>query len=98
VARAIVERTADRLAELINHVHKTYDVGDVAVVSGGIAINEQALGEMIRERLDAGIELVITSTPPIFGAMRRCAELYAGGCDYDAFLSEFEESYKKFNV
>lgn len=96
-ARAIVLRGADRLAELINHVHKTYEVGDVAVVSGGIAINEPALGDMIRERLDGGIELVITPTPPIFGAMRKASELYCGGAEYGGFLAEFRKSYKKFN-
>ena len=75
-ARAIIEATARRLAELVNFVHGHYDCGDTAVVSGGLVHERAVLEPMIRAALDDGIALEFPGVPQINGAMRRCQELY----------------------
>lgn len=96
VAEGIIEKTAYRLASLVNHIHKTYDTGDVAIISGGLAINEERLCDMICERLDRDIKVIFSSLPPIFGAMRKCAELYSEAGDYESFREAFEKTYDRF--
>ena len=94
-ALKIVEKTVDRLAELITRINHTCDCGNVVVLSGGIASAKDIIKPLLRARIDGGLRIIIPEMPPIFGAAIRCIKLYHGEYDGEAFERNFREMLKK---
>ena len=72
-----------RLGEYGNHV----------IISGSLAMHDEAMCRIIEKELDRDIVVEIPKHPPIFGAMRTCLELDGIKVDYDSFAKRFSESY-----
>lgn len=95
VAEDIINKSAQRFAKLVNHLYRTGEYGNKVAISGGIAMHSMTMNETIASFLDPGIELEIPTLPPIFGAMRHCAEAEYGALDFDEFEKNFKKSYIK---
>lgn len=95
VAVAIVQKSADRLADLINRTHKSYDCGDLVVVAGGLTSRRDLLEPMLSERVDKGLRLVFADREQIVGAAVKCASLYATNFDRGRFINEFSSNLIK---
>jgi len=92
VAAEILSRSADRVAELITHIHKQEIYGDRVVLSGGIAIHFPQFAALLKERLDSRITLDIPGEPPVFGAMRMCAQAEGIAVSLPCFRNTFRTS------
>jgi len=92
-AQGIIARTVDRLAELINFIHKNHDCGNTVVISGGLTSRRDLLEPMIRSKLDNSLEIVFPDLPPIFGAAVKCMKTYnAENYRRDEFYKNFKQS------
>ncbi len=89
-AKAIVKKTATRLADLINQANKSYDCGNLAVIAGGLTSRRDILEPLIRKEIHSGIKLVFPSETPIFGAAVRCLKLFGESVDMKAFKDSFK--------
>lgn len=94
LAEEIISRSADRFAKLINHMYRIGEYGNRVIISGGLAMHNETMIRMLKDKLDKDIALEIPSHPPVFGAMRTCLEMDGVNIDYDAFETKFVESYK----
>ena len=92
VAEEILARSADRVAALITHIHKQGCYGDRVVLSGGIAIHFPQFAALLKERLDSRITLDTPTVPPVFGAMRMCAQAEGIAVSLPCFRNTFRTS------
>lgn len=91
-AKRILQQSADRVSELIRHLHGTGLYGGNVVVSGGLAVHCPDLIRLIGQKLGTEIKLYVPDAPPVFGAMRLCAEAEGILVDYPAFLAAYSAS------
>lgn len=91
IAKQILERNAKRLALLINFAVNNCDVGKYVVASGGIIKEKASFREMVKNSLDADIELDIPNYPPVYGACIMCCRLC--GIDAKSLEERFMVSY-----
>lgn len=80
-AQAIVEKTADRLAYLINMAYEKYDCGEHAIIAGGLTARRDILKPLLEARVRKEINLIFSERPPIFGAAARCIKLFGEDVD-----------------
>lgn len=97
LAEKIISNSATRFAGLINHMYKLGEYGNRVIISGGLAMHSETMNNMILKNLDPEINIEFQTLPPLFGAMRVCAELEYGKLNFDAFKNNFTYSYNKFN-
>lgn len=95
LAEEIIKNNAAQFANKINHMYRLGEYGNRVIISGGLAMHNETLIELVKEELDKGIIVEIPTYPPIFGAMRSCLELGGADVDYDAFEAKFVESYNQ---
>ena len=95
VAVEIVNKTVDRLAELITLVSRQYDCGNHVVISGGITSCKDILEPLLSARLNKGLKLIIPQMPPIYGAAIRCLKLFGGEYDAELFEKKFARSIER---
>ncbi|MBP5509718.1 MAG: hypothetical protein J6Z49_02240 [Kiritimatiellae bacterium] len=72
VAHDILLRNARAFADVLNYAAKTYDCGDQAVVSGGVATNVR-FSELLARELTSGLRLIVPACPQVLGACFNCA-------------------------
>ena len=94
LAEEIISNSAHHFAKLINHMYRLGSYGNRVIISGGIAMHNETIIEMVNQKLDSGIIVEVPTHPPVFGAMRTCLELDGMNVDYDAFEENFNKSYK----
>lgn len=94
VATEIITRSASRFAGLINHMYSLGEYGNRVVISGGLAMHSMTMSKIIAERLDPGVTVEFPDMPPVFGAMRVCAEYEYGRVCFEQFEENFNKSYK----
>ena len=73
---AIVKRTTDRLAVLINRAAETRRFGDLAVIAGGLSSRRDVIEPLLRSAIDGKVKIVFADRAPIVGAAVKCASLY----------------------
>jgi len=93
LAEEIIKNNATQFANKINYMYRLGEYGNRVIISGGLAMHNETLIELVKEELDRGIIVEIPTYPPIFGAMRSCLELDGIDVDYDVFEAKFNESY-----
>ena len=81
IATSIVEKTVDRIAELVNQVHSIADCGNCVVVAGGLTARADLLEPLLKERLGERFNIIIPTMPPIYGAAIRCAHVFQAEID-----------------
>jgi N-acetylglucosamine kinase-like BadF-type ATPase len=94
LAEKIISKSAARFAGLINHMYSLGEYGNRVVISGGLAMHSMTMSKIIAERLDPGVTVEFPDMPPVFGAMRVCAEYEYGGICFEQFEENFNKSYK----
>ncbi len=94
LAREIIQKSADRISVLINHMHNLGVYGNHVVISGGLAQHSKEMDKLIAEKLNKNIVAEFPSAPPIFGAMRICAMKEKCDIDFDLFERNFKNTYK----
>jgi N-acetylglucosamine kinase-like BadF-type ATPase len=90
VCAAIVEKTCDRIADLVAQVRVGADCGSTVVVAGGLTARADLLLPLLRKRL-GDVDVVIPKMPPLFGAALRCARIFGAEIDESAFERSFAE-------
>lgn len=98
IAINIVNKTVDRLAELITVVSAKYDCGNDVIISGGVATGSNIIQKLLKERLDQHLNLIVPQMPPIFGASVKCLKLFGEKFDIVNFERNFRESLKKEKI
>lgn len=94
IAAHILEHNADCLAQLINFAVNHCDVGKYVVASGGIIRQNPSFCELLKDRLDADIELDVPDYPPVYGACIMCCRLC--GIDTGLMQERFMLSYDTY--
>ena len=75
-ALAIVKRTTDRLAALINRAAEADRFGDLVVISGGLTARRDVIESLLRGAVGENHRIVFADRAPIVGAAVKCASLY----------------------
>lgn len=89
-AITIVQKTAKRLAELIDQAHERFDCGNLAVIAGGLTSRRDILEPLIRKGIGSEIRIAFPDKPPILGAAVRCLKMFGESFD----LKSFDENFK----
>lgn len=97
LAEEIITKSATRFAGLINHMYRLGEYGNRVIISGGLAMHSMTMSKIIAKHLDPGIEVEFPTLPPIFGAMRMCAEYEYGKLQFGQFEENFNKSYHVAN-
>ena len=95
VAKRILEENAAQFAALIEKAAKRMPSAATVILSGGLVQGNAVFYDMLRERLDARIALVVPSVPQCIGACLAAASL--GGADPDSVRKSLIESYNRFD-
>lgn len=95
VAIGIVTSSAQRLSDLINRAYESRDCGNTAIIAGGLISRKDILEPMLRERVNADIDLVFAEQPPVYGAAVKCMRLFGGAFDKDSFAGIFVKNLKQ---
>jgi N-acetylglucosamine kinase-like BadF-type ATPase len=94
VALEIIERTADRLAFLINYAYKNFDTSGDVIISGGLTAHRDLLEPMLRKRLDNNVHLVFPEFPQIYGACLKCMKI----CGVNINEKDFDNSFRNYKA
>lgn len=95
LAEKIITNSAARFAQQINYMYGLGEYGNHVIISGSLAMHDEAMCKIISKELDSGIVIEVPVRPPVFGAMRTCLELDGVKVDYDALAAKFDESYNR---
>ncbi|MBE6647853.1 MAG: helix-turn-helix domain-containing protein [Ruminococcaceae bacterium] len=98
-ALAIVKRTTDRLASLINRAADTHRFGNLVVIAGGLSVRRDVIEPLLREKINEKLKIVFAGRAPIVGAAVKCVKLYCDEADLDAVREKVEkEIFEKWTV
>lgn len=93
VAEAIIQKSADHLALLIDTAMKKYECGNSVVACGGLIEHfREILVPMIEKSLQSQVEFVFPDVPPVYGAcVESCrrAGIMPGKSFYEIFCTEY---------
>lgn len=93
IAGRIIEKSAARLAHLIESALRLYGCQNRAALSGGLISHCPPLADMLREKLADTVEVVICTKPQIYGAAS--ASMALAGLDADeGFERNFSEDHE----
>ena len=91
-AIAILQRSAERLASLLNLGNRTFGARPIAVASGGLIEHYSDIFlPMIRAKTH--VKILCPDLPPVFGACRAACRLAGEECD-SFFYENFKKSYR----
>jgi N-acetylglucosamine kinase-like BadF-type ATPase len=90
-AVAIVKRTTDRLAYLINRAANTHRFGDLAVIAGGLTSRRDVIEPLLRSAIDGKLRIVFADRAPIVGAAVKCASIYCKAARLDEIREKIEK-------
>ena len=90
-ACAIVKRTTDRLASLINRAADTHRFGNLVVIAGGLSVRRDVIEPLLREKINEKLKIVFAGRAPIVGAAVKCVKLYCDEADLDAVREKVEK-------
>ena len=91
IAKKILDENAKSVAYLIEQAVAIYDCGKNVILSGGLCNNDDIYRNLIREKLDSRINLIVPNLPQIYGACVKCCKLY--GNFSDKFTKNFKNDY-----
>lgn len=95
VATSIVEKTVNRIAELVNQVHSLADCGNSVVVAGGLTARADLLVPLLKQRLGERFNIIIPTMPPVYGAALRCAHVFQVEIDKETIKHGLTEGMKQ---
>ena len=93
VAEHILLENSARVAYLINHAVETYRCGRNVVLAGGLFAEDGIWLDMISQKVEKDLNLIVPSLPQVYGSCVRCGKLY--GALSRNFAENFKNSYKK---
>ena len=91
-AENILQENTDRVAYLINHAAKNCHCGKNVVLAGGLFAEDGIWFDMISQKVEKGLNLMVPSLPQIYGSCARCGKLY--GNLSENFTENFQRNYK----
>ena len=94
VATDIIERNISRLAFLINSADKMYNCGKTVVLSGGVVQENENVVELLKQKLNSGLKLIIPEVPQVYGACIQCCRMC--GVDTTNLKEQFMPQYKSY--
>lgn len=91
-AYQIIDKTASRLATLLNVATETYGAKPYAIASGGVIENNQEIVlSLLKKYTDVYIS--VPDLPPVYGACRLALKLY--GYEGEHFYDNFKRTYRR---
>lgn len=93
VAGEIIEKSTDRLAQMINRAVRNLPAGTLVVVSGGLMIYSDVLVSQIKRKVNKELNFVVPVLPQIYGASVLCAKMC--GIKNTTFRQKFQSDYEK---
>lgn len=90
-AKDILCQHADYIAEMLNFTIKTYHCNNNVVMSGGLLSNNSIIVDLLKERLNDNITIIVPELPQIFGACYRGCTLF--GKPSESFCENFSKNY-----
>ncbi len=91
-AESIIRESIFYLADTVNHAIKETGCEKNIVISGGLTANSEILEKFLKERLMAGVRVMIPGLPPVYGACLSCLNENGMG---EYATEEFENNFKK---
>lgn len=91
ISKRILEENAKSVAYFIERAVEIYNCGGNVILSGGLCNNDAIYRDLIREKLDSKINLIIPKLPQIYGACVKCCKLF--GDFSERFTENFTHDY-----
>lgn len=91
VAAEILQNNAERLAYLINCAYEKCDCGNQVILSGGVIKNSKIYRDMVRQKVNPDVEMIIPVYPQVYGSCVMCCRMC--GEDSSLLAEHFMEQY-----
>ncbi len=89
-ALAIVKRSTERLASLINRAAESSRFGDLVIISGGLTSRRDVIEPLLRSAINKELKIVFADHAPIVGAAVKCASLFCEKPELDTIRERVE--------
>ncbi|MBQ6999136.1 MAG: XRE family transcriptional regulator [Clostridia bacterium] len=93
VASEIIEKGADRLAQMINRAARNLPDDSLIVMAGGLMMYSEILINRIKSKVIKNLNFVVPVLPQIYGASVLCAKMC--GIKNTTFREKFNSDYEK---